>query len=158
MSWHRGFTLIELIMVLILIGILAFITMPRYGDKGAELNSQAHQLANDLRYVQSLSMTQGQRYRININVGTNTYQLTDQAGAPIPHPATGTTAPIGFKGGVALQSTSHGFLVFDGKGKPYTDAASPGTPLAGNASVTLSADGQARAVQISPETGRVVVP
>src|SRR5260221_11553583 len=55
----RGFTLVELVMVLLLIGILAFVVLPRTSQNTLELSSQAEQLATDIRYAQTLSMTRG---------------------------------------------------------------------------------------------------
>jgi len=55
---HAGFTLIEMVMMLILIGILAVVFVPRAPSKGSlTIAGQAQQLASDLRYVQALSMT-----------------------------------------------------------------------------------------------------
>ena len=144
-------------MVVVLLGVLAIFIVPRTGGKSVEVRAQADQLASDIRYVQSLSMTQGQRYRININVGSNSYQLATQAGAAIAHPATGSTSPITLQGNVTLQSTTNALIVFDGKGTPYSDAATPGTALAANAVVALTASGDTRTVTVSPETGRVIV-
>jgi MSHA pilin protein MshC len=157
MRVDRGFTLVELIMVLVLLGIVAVFVIPRTPGKSIEARAQADQLASDIRYVQSLSMTHGERYRINFNVAGNSYQLATQVGVAVAHPATGTTAPIALRGGVAFQSTTNSLLVFDGKGTPYSDAATPGTPLAANAVITLRADSDTRTVTVSPETGRVIV-
>jgi len=41
--------------------------MARTGNDPVTLSTQVDQLAGDIRYVQALAMTQGQRYRINLS-------------------------------------------------------------------------------------------
>lgn len=149
---HGGFTLVELVVIMLLLGILAFTAIPRFLDKGAiDVSAMAEQLANDIRYTQSLAMTSGQRNRINL--AATSYQITTSAGVPVTHPATGSTAAISL-GNVSLGGYS-GYIAFDGKGIPYTDVA--GTALSTDASITLNSAGDTRQVVVSPQTGRVVV-
>jgi prepilin-type N-terminal cleavage/methylation domain-containing protein len=151
-SSHSGFTLVELVAVILILGILAFSVVPRFLDKGSiDAGAMAEQLANDIRYTQSLAMTSGQRNRINLAAAS--YQITTSAGAPVAHPATGSTAAISL-GNVTLGGYS-GYIAFDGKGVPYTDVA--GTALSTNATITLNSAGDTRQVVVSPQTGRVVV-
>lgn len=149
---HGGFTLVELVAIILLLGILAFTAIPRFLDKGAiDVNVMAEQLANDIRYTQSLAMTSGQRNRINL--AATSYQITTSAGVPVTHPATGSTAAISL-GNVSLGGYS-GYIAFDGKGIPYTDVA--GTALSTDATITLNSAGDTRQVVVSPQTGRAVV-
>src|SRR6267378_4296596 len=64
-SLECGFTLRELIIVIVLVGIISAIALTRTGNDPVMLATQVDQLAGDIRYVQALAMTQGQRYRIN---------------------------------------------------------------------------------------------
>jgi MSHA pilin protein MshC len=150
---HGGFTLVELVAIILLLGILAFTAIPRYLDKGAiDVNVMAEQLANDIRYTQSLAMTSGQRNRINLAAAS--YQITTSAGAPVAHPATGSTAAISL-GNVTLGGYS-GYIAFDGKGIPYTNVS--GTLLGAPATITLNSPGATpRQIVVSPQTGRVIV-
>ncbi len=154
-----GFTLVELVVILVLVGILAFTAIPRYLNKGAvDASVMAEQLANDIRYTQSLAMTSGQRNRINLTA--TTYQITTSSGGLLTHPVTGTTGPIVLNG-VTLGGYNvpplNGYIAFDGKGTPYTDIVAA-TPLAANATIVVTAGGNARNVVVSPQTGRVTVP
>jgi len=155
----NGFTLIELIIAIVIIAILALGAVARLPDTTLNLSGQADQLASDIRLVQSMAMTRGQRFRINFNAGgpPSTYQIVAQDGtANVVHPVTTTTGSISLASTVA---TTNAFIVFDGKGTPYSDAVTPGTPLAGlGATITLTKDGQSRTVTIQPGTGRVQVP
>lgn len=155
-SRRGGFTLVELVAIILLLGILAFSVAPRFLDRGAvEVDAMARQLASDIRYTQALAMTSGQRNRINL--ATASYQITTSAGVPVAHPATDSTAAITLvNASLTLSGLPNGYIAFDGKGVPYTDVT--GTPLGGSgAVVTLTGTGSMRQIMISPQTGRVVV-
>jgi MSHA pilin protein MshC len=65
---QKGFTLIELVMIIVLIGIVAAFAAPRLGNiTSANAGSFADKLRADLRYAQNLSMTGNQRYRMYLN-------------------------------------------------------------------------------------------
>lgn len=153
-----GFTLVELVAAVLLVGILAFSVVPRYQNRGAiSASAMSEQLANDIRYTQSLAMTSGQRNRINLAAAA--YQITTSAGVPVVHPATGSPAAISLSN-VSLSGynppLTNNYIAFDGKGIPYTDVVA-GTPLSANATVTLNSSGSTRQIVVSPQTGRVVV-
>ena len=152
---ERGFTIVELVAVIVLAAILAFSVVPRYLNQGAiDVTAKAEQLASDIRYTQSLAMTTGQRNRINLAAAS--YQITTSSGTPLAHPATGSAAPISL-GSVSLilANLPNSYVAFDAKGVPYTDVT--GTTLNSNASITVSEGGSTRTVTVSPQTGRVVV-
>ena len=152
---ENGFTVAELVVILVLVAILAFAVIPRYQDKGAiNVSALAEQLASDIRYTQSLAMTSGQRNRINLAAAS--YQITTSSGGPVVHPATGSTAVISLSNvSLTLSGLSNSYIAFDGKGIPYTDVA--GTVLSANATITLNSSGSTRQVVVSPQTGRVIV-
>ena len=71
----KGFTLIELVMILVLIGIMAVFAAPRLGTITAtNAGAFADKLRTDIRYAQNLAMTKNQAYRVYFN------------GAPAPNP------------------------------------------------------------------------
>ena len=155
MPSHRaqGFTLIELVTVLLLIAILSVAASNQWPGSGINLAAQADQLVNDIRYTQSLAMNNGQRYRINL--AADRYWISDAGGTvTVPLPVN-NAAEVMLNSGIAL-STAYSFLVFDGNGAPYITATTPGTALATDAVITLSADGESRTLHISPQTGRVL--
>ena len=159
----RGFTLVELIVVMVVLGILAAVFIPRSNNPAIIVSTQAEQLAADIRYVQSLAMTQGQRYRINFTDATS-YTFTDTSGssATSPHPS-GTPFPIPLATNVTLSpqaplsTTFPSQIAFDGLGIPYTDQGAT-IKLASMAAISLASGGSTRTVQIFPETGMVRVP
>jgi MSHA pilin protein MshC len=107
---HRGFTLIELVMVIVLIGIVAVFAAPRLGNiTSTKAGAFVDKLRADVRYAQSLAMSQNRRYRVYFNA------------APSPTP------------GYAVVNDATGNGIWGEAGEFAADPA--GT---GNLSVTLS--------------------
>ena len=160
---ERGFTLRELIIVMVIVGIISAIALTRTGNDPAMLATQVDQLAGDIRYVQALAMTQGQRYIISFPSATS-YRFLDSGGSPVVHPANGSNAAITLGAGVtlALQATSPAgnALGFDGRGVPYsvTTPATFNGVLTEQATITLSKGGANQQITTAPETGKVTPP
>ncbi len=154
---NRGFSLIELVVVIVLAAILSVAVFSRAPSKGAlTINGQAEQLAADLRYAQTLVQTQGQR--ICVDFTSAGYRLTTAASSCATDVETGAgyTGQIALEGITLTNNLPSNRLVFGDKGIPYTDTS--GTALAATAQVTLSGEGGTIVVYVSPVTGRVCVP
>src|SRR2546428_11221447 len=158
-SLERGFTLRELLIVMVIVGIISAIALTRTGNDPLMLSTQVDQLAGDIRYVQALAMTQGQRYRINLTATGYTLTLANAGGTLVPHPLTGSTAQTNWNSGVTgtLPPTNlpNSLVAFDGRGIPYIDNVATNVLVAGTATITLSKGGANQTVSITPQTGRV---
>ncbi len=151
----QGFTLIELVLVLLIAAIISTYAIIRFPSGSINISAQADQIVADIRHTQSLAINRGQRYRINF--ASDRYWISSADGATLyTHPASSSTT-IFLDTGISL-SSSHGFLVFDGQGTPYINTLTPGTALGSDAVVTLTAASETRTVRITPETGRVIKP
>jgi len=163
-SVNRGITLVELVVVLLLVAILAFAVSPRFSENTLELSSQAEQVATDIRYAQTLSITRGaalgSQGRYCIFFTATGYQYRNNANSyatpctvAVAHPATGSSTAIVLAGtAVSTANLTGNYLEFDTKGQPTSLAA----PLS-DATITLTATGGPRTVVVSPVTGRARV-
>src|SRR3990167_111694 len=149
----RGFTLIELIIVIVVIGMIAMTTLPQWTASSLTLEFQTRRILDDIRYAQALSLVSGQRYRWVVTSGV-TYQITNEAGIAILFPSGSNQVTL--SGGAVFGSFTNlpnSLIAFDSRGAPYINVTYPGTPLSGIAIVTLTAEGITRSIQIHPETG-----
>lgn len=106
MTDHRGFTLIELVVILVLIGIIAVFVAPRLGDVTvSNAAAFADRLRADIRYAQGLAMSEARRYRVYIN----TSPAPTPAGYAVVNDADGD-GTWGESGEVALDPAGGGSL------------------------------------------------
>ena len=157
---QRGVTLGELVIVLVIAGIVAAVAMSRTGNDSLLLSTQAEQLAGDIRYVQALAMTQGQRYTITFP-STSSYRFFDASGNAVKHPANGSNAAIvlGSNVTLVLQPTvpPGDALGFDVRGIPLSVTA-PNTfngALTQQATIKLTKNATVRTTTIAYQTGKV---
>ncbi len=160
MTRSRGYTLVELVVVLILTSVLAIALMPRLfatGDFAAR--GARDDLLSALRYARQSAIAM----RRNVCVAASTTLLTvtyaSTAGATQTCAAANTVAKPGnglafgdsanaMPSGVTLASAAT--LVFDAQGRPSTSVGNPLT-----ATMTFTVNGAAAVVSVEPETGFV---
>ncbi|MBV8451901.1 MAG: prepilin-type N-terminal cleavage/methylation domain-containing protein [Deltaproteobacteria bacterium] len=74
---QAGFTLLELAVVLLIIGLILAIAMPHFGGfQGAELRSEAHRLATRSHYLYQEAGAQKVLLRLNFDLNHSTYFVT----------------------------------------------------------------------------------
>ena len=145
---QSGFTLIELITMLILIGILSGLLVTRGSPTAATLNAQADELARTLRHAQSLSLAQGRSLTLSVPDSTS-YAISDGAGT-VTDPQ-GVVQAYTLVNGVTLTGND---LDFDSLGRPI-DASDNLIDTA--RTWTLSVGGSTASVSVEPLTGFVSV-
>ncbi|PLX83699.1 MAG: hypothetical protein C0618_12305 [Desulfuromonas sp.] len=114
-----GFTLLELILIITLIGILAAVALPKIDLATYRDDTEANLLLSHLRYAQHRSMVTGGGW--NITFGTDSYSLADENDTAQDFPGLGSTVEV-----TAITS-SRAVLYFDSLGTPDDDAFSNNT-------------------------------
>ena len=160
MNAQRGFTMAELVIVMVIVGVLSAVAVPRLFDKN-EFAARGGRdfLASGLRYAQKSAIAL--RRNVCVDIAGSTVSATiaaapgsDQpcsAGAALLHPANNLTyadPANALPGGTTVAANAS--VVFDALGRPL---AAPSSPLA--ATMTIAVVGYPVPVTIEPETGLV---
>ena len=143
-----GFSLIEVVMVLVVVGILAAYAIPSItAPSSLTLHQQADALVRDLRHTQQLATAYRKRLRLVAN-GSDTYTVacvTDTTapcnaavGGPMTDPATGQPYSVTTQNGVTVSS---GIAEFTSFGQPTAAASFSLSGGGDTATVTVLATG-----------------
>jgi prepilin-type N-terminal cleavage/methylation domain-containing protein len=151
MKQERGFTAIELILVIVILGILAAIAYPRFqGLPGIRVSAAAQEIAGVIRYAQSQAISTAYNYKVYFYASTNSYsvyQVNRSSGAEtiISNPLKAGNYPV------ALNTDYPGVTI----GADYTvEFDYLGAPDGGG-SVTISGGGTSMTISVLANTGRV---
>lgn len=151
---QRGFTLIELVMVLLLLGILAVYAVPRIINTGDFYARGFHdQSLAYLRYAQKTAIAQRRTVCVALTSTGISLSIASAAGSNSCATALsgpGGEAALSARSGVAFSSTLTNFN-FDALGQPVTTAASPALA----ASQVLQVANVSRSITIEAGTGYV---
>jgi MSHA pilin protein MshC len=145
----RGFTLVELVLVIVLLGILSFFAGARLSDRDhANARGFADQVASTLRFAQKAAIAQRRNVYVNIDASTRRVRACLDAATtcatPLKSPAGGSLDITGASA-VTLTSGSTQFW-FDALGRPS---------FASNVTLTTSANGLTFSVIVETESGYV---
>jgi MSHA pilin protein MshC len=152
----QGFTVLELVLVIVMAGVLAAIVGVRWSAQDINAPYQADLLARNIRHAQFLAMSWGQRMRLTPSAGAYSVACVTAGAAPcdaspVIDPATGASFTVTLQDGVTLAGAS---IDIDSFGRPVDGG---GAPLAADRSVTLTAGAQTYTVSVRAVTGFVSV-
>ena len=130
---QRGFTTIELIMVIIIIAVIAVTAVPKFISMGnISVMGAAQMIQADIRYAQELAMAEHTAKSINFISGYKTYSVDSEI-QELPSRVT----------------ISHDFIVtFNPLGEPTAG---------GGGFVTISAGGETGTIKVTKYTGKVSI-
>ncbi len=144
----RGFTLIELVAVVVILGALTALAVPRMSPGDSTVNAQADRLAAELRHAQALAMSQGRTLSFEI-LSSTAYRVADAGGATVRDPG-GELLNFTLQNGVTLGG---GNIDFDSLGRPL----SAGSLVGAAQNWTLNGENGSATVSLQPVTGFVAV-
>lgn len=152
---QTGFTLVELIMVIVMLGVLSATALPKFFETNT-FSERAFfsDTLNAVRYAQKLAVATG--CNVQVSISSNSYTLSRQGDSSstscpggssyslsVPHPSTGASSYSGSEAGTILTSTVSSF-VFNALGTVSSD-------------VVITVAGS-KTIHVIAETGYVYAP
>ena len=113
---HNGFTLLEVIVVLLLVAVLGAVVVPRIGTIGAGVRAEAELLRANLRFVQALAIT-GNTATWSVQVEPGAYRVL-RNGNPAPTTLPDEAGPARVLPPAVRIVSGTGAIVFDAHGAP----------------------------------------
>jgi prepilin-type N-terminal cleavage/methylation domain-containing protein len=155
----RGFTIIELVMVIVITAILAMLAIPRFESfYSLKLSGAVKKAMSDIRYVQQMALARNTNTRIIFNTATDTYEAQEEnpRGSAnwqyLKDPFTKANQVVNYRTdpqykGVSIANVnfnSGNILQFDWQGTPQSEGQ-----------VTFTCRGNTRIIIVEANTGRV---
>lgn len=151
--------MIEIVIVVILVGIMSALALPRLVYPKASL--AARRLAADIQYAKELAI------RLQKNSGvffmdSSTYRVfqDDDVSTAAFDPVTGGNFEVsisGFFSDATLDSTFGNTLQFDALGTPLDGSGAPLTSPPAN-EISITSGGETWTITVEPNTGKVTLP
>ncbi len=166
----RGFTLVEILVVIVILGIVSAMVIPQIGSRDdLRCAASARVVMSDLIYAQNLAIS-GQR-TIYVRFTSTGYGIYDTptGTTPILHPINRSafTAIFGSGGttgltGSAISSTSFDgatVVAFDELGAPYSynSVANSHTALTAAGAIVIASGSYQLRIEVEPFTGEITV-
>jgi len=166
-SYLTGFTFIEILIVIVLIGITAMIAVPMISSSASmQIYSAANMIAADLEYAKSMAISRGQNFSVVFDKSAESYRIENQDGDVIAHPVKkGFDYIVSFGDDSRLDSVdivdvdfdpgSNQTITFDYLGSPHsgTEATNP----LSSGIITLQAGGITKTISIEAVTGYISI-
>lgn len=154
-----GFTLIELIVIMVIIGILSYFAVAKMNDSQEKMQYETmiKKISSDVQYAQQLALTKARSIRVYIDQANNRYYLKWGDGTYVQKPVGGGDFIIQLGTGefkaVRITGTSftNGRLDFNTAGSPLNE----GFSFSGNRTlVTLN---NAKKILVTANTGLLTI-
>ncbi|MFM9994202.1 MAG: Tfp pilus assembly protein FimT/FimU [Phycisphaerales bacterium] len=159
----RGYTLLEILIVVVLLGIASAVVIPQVGSTSVlRVQAAVRTLVADMTFAQSDALARQQTRAIVFDVAGNTYAIVEVPGNTV-EPTNNTMYTVNFNNSMkfhdariaAAAFAAQPTLLFDELGGPI-DSPGSTTPGAGGV-VTITGSGSVFDVTVEAYTGRVTV-
>jgi prepilin-type N-terminal cleavage/methylation domain-containing protein len=152
---QHGFTLIEIVVVLILMAIIsAYVIGRSVTTDRVDVTGQTDRIRNQIRFAQSNAMKRSDSVWGITCDGTQYWMFSGSTATPEVLPGENNSKITLSDLGIGMNAFT---LFFDRIGRPYKDYTDEdnNTPLddGNNTPIVISAEGQNRTITIEPETG-----
>lgn len=150
---NAGFTLIEMITVLLIISIVSIVVISRWTGTDIELIAQIEVIKSHLRYAQSKAMSTSSNWYVHFETTPAPGKYTLYKPGSVRYFPGETDSSMTLKSGASLTAELTGlpYVIFDYLGRPYlNNSGTPGTQIAIAKTIITSSVGN---VEIKPETG-----
>ncbi len=168
---RRGFTLIEILGVVVILGVMAAIILPQLGNTNDQNSlAGARTVMADLLYAQSRSISLQKMHYVQFNTTNGTYQVMTSVSPSvvINNPVSGQayTVTFGTASTSGLQSMQLGSASFDGQtvlafdavGVPYSYNTSTSTATAlVSGTIVVKSGAATSTITIAPFSGQLSV-
>lgn len=160
---QRGFTLIELVVIILITAIIAFVMIPRSDLTGNRAASAARKLLSDIRYAQQLANTTQSRSGVAFAAGSYTVFTNNSSGTPATDPLKGGNYVVNMTGDFAgvtltMNNIDNNIVRFDSLGVPYEDTDGAQNTLDGNETIDVKVGATVvKTITIVPSTGQVTM-
>lgn len=163
--FDAGFTLVELILVLILAGILAAVAIPRFFDRNTfDTRAFGDEAQATVRYAQKVAIAQNRAVFVNFNGGRLALCFDAACTSPVisPGPRKAVTACSNnvtwmceaLPADVVIAPANQHFY-FNALGRPFNIADVDPASTFALLTISLTGGGTTRTITIEPETGYV---
>jgi prepilin-type N-terminal cleavage/methylation domain-containing protein len=153
---HNGFTLIEIIIVVVILGIISLIAIPMYSSAaGIQVKTALDMITSDLEYAQNLAITNGTSYSVVFDAAVESYKIIDSDNNVIANPSKpGSNYIIDFTSDIRLSKVKIASASFGSASKVKFDNL--GSPDNGG-KVIIGAEGHTAVVNVQAVTGYVSI-
>jgi len=158
---QRGFTMVEMLTVVVIVGILSALTVPMMGDTSqTKLIAAANQIAADIGYAQIESISHADDLRLMVfDIEKNTYYIASASEpAGINNPVGNVPYIISFGSGAnkQLNGVTLSSISLNGDDRILFGVYGQ-LDQATAASITLACDGYQITLLVEPSTGEIAI-